>query len=173
MMEPVFVEREKIVLAGFSFFGDPFQASGGWTEENEIGRIWQRFMTYLEKHSARLPQMVNPQQAFEVHIEHPETAVKGHVEVFVGVEIASAKGVPVEVVVKELPATTYAVFALRGSEITGDWPRRIYVEWLPNSEYEESHRYLIQLYDERFKGLEAEQLAASELDIYVPVQRRR
>ena len=45
-MEPTIIERDKIILVGFSFFGDPFQA-GEWTEENEIGRLWNRFMAYL------------------------------------------------------------------------------------------------------------------------------
>ena len=42
-MEPRIVESERIILVGFSFFGDPFALSAGWTEENEIGRLWQRF----------------------------------------------------------------------------------------------------------------------------------
>lgn len=30
-----------IVLVGLSFFGDPFRTNAGWTEENEIGRLWR------------------------------------------------------------------------------------------------------------------------------------
>jgi len=43
-MEPTIVERNQITLVGFGFFGDPFAASGGWMEENEIGRLWNRFV---------------------------------------------------------------------------------------------------------------------------------
>ncbi len=46
-MEPKITDRERISLAGLSFFGDPFKEKGGWTGENEIGRLWKRFMAYL------------------------------------------------------------------------------------------------------------------------------
>jgi len=49
-MEPTMIEKRQMILLGFSFFGDPFKISGGWTEENEIGRLWKRFMAYLSKH---------------------------------------------------------------------------------------------------------------------------
>jgi hypothetical protein len=49
-MEPRIIEKDQIILVGFSFFGDPFATSAGWTEENEIGRVWQRLMAYLEIH---------------------------------------------------------------------------------------------------------------------------
>jgi AraC family transcriptional regulator len=75
---------------------------------------------------------------------------------------------PVQLLVKVLPSTRYAVFTLRGEQIASDWPRMIYDEWLPGSGYESAHDYLIELYDQRFKGLE--NLAESELDIYVPVR---
>ena len=38
------------MLVGLSFYGDPFDTSGVWTEENHIGRTWQRLMSYLEQH---------------------------------------------------------------------------------------------------------------------------
>jgi predicted transcriptional regulator YdeE len=37
-MEPVIIEKDQMALLGFSFYGDPFRPSAGWTEENEIGR---------------------------------------------------------------------------------------------------------------------------------------
>jgi hypothetical protein len=46
-MEPRIVETGQMTLLGFSFFGDPFRFHGGWEEENEIGRLWSRFMAYL------------------------------------------------------------------------------------------------------------------------------
>ena len=46
-MEPQIVEKPQMMLLGLSFFGDPFSLSAGWTEENEIGRLWKRFMAYL------------------------------------------------------------------------------------------------------------------------------
>lgn len=169
-MEPTIIGKGQIILVGFSFFGDPFQASGGWTEENEIGRLWQRFMDYLQKYGDQFPPIKTPTVSFEVHVKHPETLQKGHVEVFVGMEVSDITHLPVELLVKILPPTTYAVFTLRGEQIKSDWPRLIYMEWLPVSAYELSHPYLIQWYDERFKGLE--RLEDSTLDVYVPVKSR-
>jgi predicted transcriptional regulator YdeE len=167
-MEPTIVERNQIVLVGLSFFGDPFAASGGWTEENEIGRLWNRFTAYMAHHGDRIKHIKNPAVGYEVHIEHEETAAKGHFEVFVGVEVAQLEDVPVEMSVKILPPTQYAVFTLKGKQIISDWPRMIYQEWMPESGYQEAHPYMFELYDQRFKGLK--QLEASAVDAYIPVK---
>ena len=47
-----------MLLVGLSFFGDPFKSSAGWTEENEIGRLWVRFMAFLEDQGARIQYIV-------------------------------------------------------------------------------------------------------------------
>ena len=86
-MEVRIVEKEQMLLVGLSFFGDPFKSSAGWTEENEIGRLWVRFMTYLENQGARIQHIMDPEVSYEVHIEHPETQAKGEYEVFVGLEV--------------------------------------------------------------------------------------
>jgi AraC family transcriptional regulator len=168
-MEPTIVEKKQIVLVGFSFFGDPFATSSGWTEENEIGELWNRFVAYMAHHGDRIKHVKNPAVCYEVHIEHEETAAKGHFEVFVGVEVAQLEDVPVEMSVKMLPPTKYAVFTLKGKQITSDWPKMIYHEWIPGSGYQEAYPYMFQLYDQRFKGLK--HLDASALDAYVPVKQ--
>ena len=167
-MEPTIVERSRLILAGFGFFGDPFAASGGWTEENEIGRLWNRFGGFLARHGDRVPWPA-PGIAYELHLEHEETAARGHYEVFVGVEVAALADVPVELLVKVLPPTRYAVFTLAGAEITSDWSRTIYQEWLPASGYRQAFPYMFQRYDERFKGLD--RLDESVLDVYIPISK--
>ena len=52
LADPEIIEAGPMTFVGFSFFGDPFQLSGGWTEENEIGRLWSRFMAYFANHHA-------------------------------------------------------------------------------------------------------------------------
>ncbi len=170
-MEAIIVERGQIVLVGFTFFGDPFAASEGWTEENEIGRLWQRFMAYMAQRGDCVKHIENPMVCYEVHIMHEDTDEKGHIEVFVGMEVARLEDVPVQLAVKMLPATMYAVFTLEGEQITSDWPRMIYQEWMPESGYESAHSFMFQLYDQRFKGMD--QLDASALDAYVPIKRLR
>ena len=76
--------------------------------------------------------------------------------------------VPIELLVKILPSTTYAVFTFKGEQITSDWARMIYHEWMAGSGYQVAHKYSFQLYDQRFKGLE--NLDDSEIDVYVPVK---
>ncbi|KAA3655920.1 MAG: AraC family transcriptional regulator [Chloroflexi bacterium] len=168
-MEPRIVHREQLLLLGLSFYGDPFQSSAGWTEENEIGRLWKRFTVFLENYKNLLPQIVNPTASYEVHIESDERVVTGNYEIFVGVAIQQIKQLPVTTLVKVLPATDYAVFTLQGEQIISDWHKLIYVDWLPQSGYEFAYDYSFQLYDHRFKGLD--NLAESTLDVYMPVRK--
>lgn len=170
-MEPRFITREQLKLVGFSFYGDPFRLSPGWTEENEIGRLWNRFMAYEEQHREQMATcVVHPGIAYEVHIYNDDTAVTGVYEVFVGVELSDAALAPIDTVIKVLPATQYAVFTIRGEAIVGDWPLAIYQEWLPNSDYEVAHEFHIQYHDGSFKGFD--RLEESSLDVYVPVRLR-
>jgi predicted transcriptional regulator YdeE len=166
-MQTRIVERDRITLIGFSFFGDPFAESGGWTEENEIGRLWNRFLAYFAEHGQRIASVDDESPVYEVHVESDETAAKGYREVFVGIEVPTLDDVPVELLVKILPATTYVVFTLRGEQISGDWSQTI-ADWMDEAGYTATHPYGFQLYDRRFKGLD--NLEASELDVYFPIE---
>ena len=170
-MEPKIISHPQLTLVGFSFYGDPFRLSPGWSEENEIGRLWQRFMAYAEQHREQVGTLVvNPGIAYEVHIYNDETMATGVFELFVGVELADTTLAPIDTVIKVLPATQYAVFTIRGEAIVGDWPQAIYQEWLPNSDYESAHDFHIQYHDGSFKGFD--RLDESSLDIYVPIKPR-
>jgi predicted transcriptional regulator YdeE len=170
-MEPRFITHDPLHLVGFSFYGDPFRLSPGWTEENEIGRLWARFAAYAEQRRDQLADLVvNPRIAYEVHIYNEETMTTGLFEVFVGAELAKEAQPPPDTLVKVLPAVQYAVFTLRGEEIVGDWPLAIYQEWLPQSAYDMAHNFHIQYHDGSFKGFD--RLSESSLDVYVPVKPR-
>ena len=166
-MEPRIVEKDRIILIGFSFFGDPFAESGGWTEENEIGRLWNRLIAYLTAQGDRIRQIEDESVAYEVHIEVEETASKGYREVFVGLEVGGRHDVPVAVLLKIRPPATYAVVPPRGEEITSDWSRMI-TDWMDEADYRSAHPYTFQRYDRRFQGLD--HLGASELDVYFPIE---
>jgi AraC family transcriptional regulator len=165
-MEPTFIEKGQLLLAGLGFFGDPFTASREWTAENEIGRVWQRFMTYQQGMSQIRTPIINPEVAYEVHIEHPETRTNGYYEIFVGQEIGTLEAVPVELLIKVLPPARYAMFTLQGQAIVGDWPQMV-ADWLAQAGYQQAAKYGFQRYDRRFKGLD--RLDESALDIYVPI----
>jgi predicted transcriptional regulator YdeE len=169
-MEPRIVETQQMLLVGFSFFGDPFEMAGGWSEENEIGRTWTRFMSFLEKHRASIKHVVTDAVAYEVHVHHEETAQTGEFEVFVGLEVEDLEDVPVQLTVKVLPPATYAAFTLHGEQIVSDWSKMVFAEWLPQAGYEGDHSHSIQRYDERFKGLDP--IDESVLEIYIPVRSR-
>lgn len=170
-MEPTIVAERPLLLVGLDFFGDPFALSGGWTEENEIGRLWQRFIAYLMAHPHCLRHVTSEVVSYEVHVGHPETVQTGEREVFVGLEVDRLEDIPVELVVKALPAVAYAVWTLHGQEIVSDWSQAIYHDWLPGSGYEAAYDYMIERYDERFKDLQ--HIAESTLEVYIPIRRRQ
>jgi len=167
-MEPKIVQGHEMILVGFGFFGDPFTLSGGWTQENEIGRLWVRFTAYWSQNRARFTHVTTHDVMYELHVEHEGTRRTGEFEVFVGLEVKELEDLPVELSVKVLPETTYAVFSLHGDEITSDWNKGMQ-EWLDRSGYQRAFPYGFQRYDERFKGVD--QIQGSTLDVYMPVTR--
>jgi predicted transcriptional regulator YdeE len=165
--DPKILELDRIVLAGFSFFGDPFATSIEWSEENEIGRLWRRFWDYIENNNESILNLFNRKVAYEVHTWNEQTIAKGNFDVFVGMEIEKAEAVHYELLLRVFPPNKYAVFTLKGQDITSDWHKKIYEGWLPKSGYNEANQYQFQYYDHRFKGMD--NLDESELDVYIPV----
>ncbi len=166
-MQPVILHKPELLLVGLSFYGDPFDASDVWTEENQIGRTWQRLVRYLGQHGEAIRGLAAPDASYEVHVYGEETLSLGRFEVFVGLPVERLEAVPVELLVKVLPAATYAVFTLEGEAILGDWELEV-DGWLRDAGYERSQPYAIQYYDRRFKGLD--RVAESALDVYLPVR---
>lgn len=175
MNNPTIVKLDRLILGGFCFFGDPFRSSAGWTEENEIGRTWQRLMNFIKARRETLSHF-RMDASYELHLLHPESEQTGEYEIFVGLEYLSTPAehpfsddeVPFEMCVKILPASTYAVFHLEGAEISSDWHALIYKNWMDSSGYIEAYPFSFQLYDEQFKGLD--QIEDSVLDVYMPVK---
>ena len=166
-MEPRIVDKDRMLLLGFSFFGDPFEFSGDWSEENEIGRLWKRFITYLEKHAPSIKNAKPEEVLYEVHVYHEETISKGLFEIFTGLEVTALEDVPVDLSAKILPPARYAVFTLEGEMITSDWHLMIH-DWLKAAGYQAENTYSFQYYDQRFKGLD--NIEESILDVYIPIR---
>ncbi len=120
MHDPRLKNMPQMAVVGLSFYGDPFEASAGWTEENEIGRLWDRLMAFLKHHGDEIVNRRHNDAMLEIHIWDDSTDVTGEFDVFVGLEITSTDSVPLPLVVKVLPPTTYAIFTLEGEEIKGD-----------------------------------------------------
>ncbi len=166
-MQPLIVKKPEIYIAGMSFYGDPFSTRSGWDAENEIGRVWTRFVQYLKLNGEGIQHITTPNVFYEVHIYNGETAVKGEFEVFIGVPIDRLEAIPVELLVKVLPPTPYAVFTFQGEEIASDWQLQI-DQWISDAGYRCTHPFSFQYYDDRFKGLD--KIAESTLDVYMPIE---
>jgi len=164
-VNPKIVTAKEWLVVGMSFYGDPFSQASGWSEDNEIGLLWKRFMAF---DFARIKHRTAPDAFLEIHIETQETAAKGIFEVFVGAQVDKLEDVPVECVVKVLPAAQYAVFTLEGQQIVSDWSNMLR-DWMVSSGYVRSHKYFIQSYDSRFKGMD--RIDESVLDAYIPIAR--
>jgi predicted transcriptional regulator YdeE len=168
-MEPKLVEKETMMLAGFSFFGNPFATKDPWSVENEIGKLWQRFMSFTGQNPSTMGHIFDQKGVFcEVHLLHPGSTETGEYEVFVGAEISQLKDLPVEFVLKVLPASLYVVFTISGEQINSDWHQMIYQEWMPQAGYTSAYPFSYQYYDHRFKGVN--NLADSVLDVYIPIK---
>jgi predicted transcriptional regulator YdeE len=173
-MKVEFVERGPITFAGMSYYG-PLTGEG-WSRENPIGQLWQRFNEFFDRTPAFTEsRVVNPGIGYEIGIWNEEEYQESKCfYVFVGVEVDRLHDMPLELVGKVLPAGTYAHMTPQGKGIS-TWERAFYEEWLPGSGYRvqahNNYQFQIQAYEEgRFHGL-GDQLEESEIDVYVPVEK--
>ncbi len=165
-MEVELVHLNPILLGGLSFYGDPISTKCGWDSENEIGKTWSRFMDFLAAHPQR-SYSYNRSNMYEIHIYGRETDTKGYFEVFVGEEVSMAQ-LPVELSSKFIPESDYIKITLFGNEITSDWWLKLDSDILPAKGVRRSSSYIIQAYDERFKGMD--NIDKSIMDAYIPVE---
>ena len=125
-MDPKILERGQMNLIGMTYYG-PIGGEG-WSEENQIGQLWQRFNRFCEKKWVSIEdRVINPKLGYEVSIwNEDEFKETGDFCIFVGVEVEHLEEVPLELFGKVLPAGPYAYFTLEGKEITvgiiGDTP---------------------------------------------------
>ena len=161
-------DRPLTLLAGLSFYGDPFSQSAGWTEGNEIGKLWGRFMALREAAPESLPVPESPEQMFELHIPDPQTSETGQYEVFVGYPIATMESIRMNLVAKVLPATRFARFTLVGKAITDNDSCQEMYAWIAAKGLAPAADWCCNLYDSRFKSME--RIEESEIDVCIPVR---
>ena len=166
-MKPLIKEKRKIALVGMDFLGNPYEKAGGWSEQNEIGRLWHRFMGFYERRKGEIKGIVSD-SGYELWIDLDVEREPKDKYIFVGVEVEKIERLPLELIGKVLPETRYAVFTLKGQEIKSNWPKLLWEKWLPEAGLEKSYDFLMEYYDEqRFKGMDNPD---SELDLYVPIK---
>lgn len=173
-MDLQIAKREAVTLAGMTYYG-PLTGEG-WSRENPIGQLWQRFNRCFDSNPAfGQDQAVQPGIGYEISIwNEDELEESQSFYVFVGVQVHQLQDLPLQLVGKVLPASTYAHLVPGGREIM-TWERTFYDEWLPESEYRlqacGEYHFQIQSYEEgRFKGL-GDLLEKSEIDVYIPVEK--
>ena len=165
-MDAKVIHGERMLLAGLSYYGDPFSRSAGWTEENEIGVLWKRF----ERTMATLPHalsLAEPDLACELHIPDADTPETGQYEVFIGCPVV-APDVPLSLVMKVVPASRYVVFHLAGREMVEDDTYLQMDQWISSHRHSRSGSWMINRYDHRFKGLD--RVEESEMDVWIPIE---
>ena len=165
-MDVHFIHQKEILLAGMSFFGDPFREAGDWSMDNEIGRLCNRFVKYRQAHRDLITNLTINSDFYEVHIYSEETEAKGFFEVFVGQQLQQIEPVPLDLSIKILPAGDFAVFNLVGEQIISDWYNDI-DQILSGEGWQRGASFFFQIYDQRYKGIE--RIADSELSAYIPV----
>ncbi|MCP4632316.1 MAG: GyrI-like domain-containing protein [candidate division Zixibacteria bacterium] len=165
-MKPEIKQREKIILVGMDFFGDPFGKECGRHDQNAIGVLWQRFNGYYEEHKNSIKHQKS-EAGYELWVDFKSEKSTKNEYIFVGVEVTKIDDLPLELVAKIIPEAKYAVFTLKGDEFKSDWSSNIYKEWLPKAGLTPLN-FMIEYYDsKRFKGMNDPE---SELDIYVAIK---
>ena len=166
-MKPTLTDKRRIILAGVDFYGNPYQEAGGWSQQNAIGQLWNKFNSFYTKKKDSIKHLKS-ESGYEVWIDFEGEEDSKNDYIFVGLEVKMLDELPLELVARILPETNYAVFTLKGAEIKSNWPPKILSEWLPEAGLEQSFSFIMEYYDtQRFKGLDDPN---SELDIYVPVK---
>jgi predicted transcriptional regulator YdeE len=169
-MEPRIIEQGEMTIVGMVYYGNPFWDAEAAPDQNEIGKLWTRFNTYWDSHREAFRQEVNAQVAWELHIGTDEYEETKEYFVMVGVEVSKIEDLPAPTFAKVLPACQFAVFTLKGAQMTANWGESIYEGWLPTSAYEEAYSCTIERYDgDRFKGWGDPE---SEVEIWVPIKAR-
>ena len=166
-MKTEFVHLDALLLGGVSFYGDPISAKGSWDAENEIGKTCQRFADFITENPNRPYSLYKP-LFYEVHIYGHETMTKGYFEVFAGEEVSTAE-LPVALSAKYIPASDYLKIYLAGKEIVSDWWQELDAMMSADKGITRNNSYMIQAYDERFKGVD--RIEESALDAYIPILR--
>ncbi len=168
-MQQSLVSRDATLLVGLSFYGDPFAGGPGWSDENQIGRLWHRFNALLDARRREIEGLVEPVRGFEVHMALPEDEGTGRRGLFVGVAVARAAPAPLPLVFLALPGGEYVLYRLQGTEIGSDWPRAIHDEWLPAAGLASRLPLAVEVYGPDFHGPDD---PASVLEVWVPVGRK-
>jgi len=159
MLNPTFIELSAKKMVGCCIY-----TTGNQTD---FPSIWNVFM----KRKKEIPSTVNQSPTYAVEFYGEEFFSEGKWFYMPCVEVESLDSIPMYMVGKTIPAARYAVFEHKGGvEGIHDLFQYIYKEWLPTSEFELAYPFDMEVYDERFLGIDNSE---SILSIYVPVKKKQ
>lgn len=152
-MQPKIVTRESTTMVGMRYQGK--------NEHNEIGDMWTKFngIGHKIKHATG--------EAAIGLCTTLDDAPEGEFEYVAGFPVNKLEDVPEEMVIRTIPANTYAVFAHKGGfEGIGKTYEYAYQTWLPQSGFELADKIDFEYYDEDFKDFAPD----SVFYIYLPIK---
>lgn len=147
------IERPEMILAGIV-------DSGSHVSQINIAELWKRFM----EHSDAIPNQVDKEKGYELHIEEDRSPRKHFL--LIGVEVEKVEHEPIEIFTKVLPAGNYLRYTHQFSEGGYAQAFEALYDWLEDSNYKPAHAFDIQVYDARFNGPDDPE---SIVEILVPV----
>lgn len=157
------LDLDPLVLAGVSFYGNPFAPVDEWSRATNLDRLRERYDRTLAALRVRPELWVEPDAIYEVHLEAEDSGGTGLFEVFLGQRIAAGSDAPFQLCVKRLGGGPHASFRVDGEDLEGDWAGWIARVWLPASPYVAAPGYLIQR-----RGAASPR---GPLEVWVPVRR--
>lgn len=154
-------------LLGLTFHGNPFHSAGDWSTDNEIGLLWKRYIGLYQKYAFILEKLTDkPRTAYELHFEPTDFVDTTHMDIFIGFNQNRTGEIPLDFVVKPLPEVCYLTFTSTLADRSN--LEYFFRNWLQDKAvgYQQAFPYVIQLYDERFRGMDE---PSSVIEWMIPV----
>jgi AraC family transcriptional regulator len=146
-MDPKVITKEEITLVGLT------------SDRSDICGLWTK---YMEKGKAIKHKVEGT--GYELH-----RFLKDSIEVTVATEVTQVDAIPEGMSVIHVPAGQYAVFTHRLANGGYEGLNPVMNEWLTTGPYEHADNFIIEAYDERFKGGNQPD---SEIDFLIPIRPR-
>jgi len=166
MQQPQITEKSPLTIVGLE---TPFihALSPDTNNFRVIPPLWDRLM----QRSGDVPGRIGASTAFGIIYSRPESE-RSHpheLQYIAGFQVEPPAEVPEGMVVRTIPAGTFAVFLHQGPiQRIGETCREIYRVWLPQSAWQHADIADVEVYDERFH-CEGE---ASEMEYWISLVPR-
>ncbi|HEX3044389.1 MAG TPA: GyrI-like domain-containing protein, partial [Bacillota bacterium] len=159
-MEPKLIRIKELKVLGIVRYGDG--------KDGEFNRVWGKWHDQNND-----VQWKNDQVGYGLNFYPPDfKSMDEHYQYYMPcMEVENFDNIPMHMVAKKIPACTCAVFAHKGMAMNiGELYHQIFFKWLPNSGYELSEPFCIEVYDVRNNRWKGPDDPESETDLYIPVK---